>query len=228
MSPQNSLDFPIQIAIFLSKTACNFYCVEWSTAYRWLNIEMGISLFWKENHIPLLWVCVVCVYSSNIHWPVTGQSRVRLAPIWVLILPPTTTFRLALCRSDMFFQEAIIAGCSVQIKEKCHITNQTWLVWVCTDFVCERWWLTSQKHLRCFRIGSYFIICCAPVDSDVFGARARDVQVSSTIPQKPREERRDTKSAAEFGSGDWITVCDFHILTCHIKGLDHWHVVRST
>lgn len=51
------------------------------------------------------------------YWPVTGQSRVRFAPTGVLILPPTTTFRLALCKSDIFFHKAIIAGCSVRIKE---------------------------------------------------------------------------------------------------------------
>ncbi len=45
--------------------------------------------------------------------PLTGHSRVRLAPKRTLITPPTTTFRLLLFRSDVSLCEAAIVGVSV-------------------------------------------------------------------------------------------------------------------
>ena len=46
------------------------------------------------------------------YWPVTGQSRVMLAPTRALTQPPTTALRAPLLRSDTFLQDRPILGYS--------------------------------------------------------------------------------------------------------------------
>lgn len=67
-----------------------------------------LRIFWssgRENR--RIWFC----------WPVTGQSRVRLAPRRSRIQPPTTALRAALPRSDTFLQYSEILGYSKGPKQ---------------------------------------------------------------------------------------------------------------
>lgn len=162
------------------KTGCYIFCVKlicpWMIKYQHGHLVHGMGLL-------------------QLHWPATGQFSVRLAPMWVLILPPTTIFRLALCRSDMFFQEAIITGCSVQVKEKKKLDNQSKhgmfeLVW--TVCVCVWMYMTHQPiapALFLNQIPFHCLLCtCRFRRLWRQGLRSAVLQYYPTKPQ--REEKR--------------------------------------
>lgn len=148
-----------------------------------------LLLFWLWNHPS----------------PLTGHSRVRLAPKRTLITPPTTTFRLVLFRSDVFLCDAAIVGVSVWKKKKptAHIAYKTVIIeTVITESNSVRC-LTSQQNMCCLWIEAQLVGGGAPVGAHIIGARARNVYFSTTAPRYPGEGKRDALNQLQI-SGNTV------------------------
>lgn len=131
-------------------------------------------------------------YFSSGPSPLTGHSRVRLAPKRTLITPPTTTFRLLLLRSDVFLCEAAIVGVSVwKTATTAHVEYKTVIIVTVITESKGVQCLTSQQNMCRLWIGAQLVGGGAPVGAHITGAGAGDVYFSIAIQWYPGKGKRN-------------------------------------